>query len=96
MSPLISFALNLTHLSLVHNPTLTVGQTLEFALDTKTPAKRPAGMSKQEFKDSVVALLLKMFNITHTKNTVIGGQFLRGVSGGERKRVSIAEMMITK
>lgn len=81
---------------LVHNPTLTVGQTLEFALDTKTPEKRPVGMSKQQFKDSVVTLLLKMFNITHTKNTVVGNQFLRGVSGGERKRVSIAEMMITK
>jgi ATP-binding cassette subfamily G (WHITE) protein 2 (SNQ2) len=81
---------------LVHLPTLTVGQTLEFALDTKTPAKRPAGMSKQAFKDSVVDTLLKMFNITHTKNTVVGNQFVRGVSGGERKRVSIAEMMITK
>ncbi|KAI5794530.1 ABC transporter [Pyronema domesticum] len=80
----------------VHNPTLTVGQTLEFALDTKTPEKRPAGMSKQQFKDNIVELLLKMFNITHTKNTVVGNQFIRGVSGGERKRVSIAEMMITK
>jgi ATP-binding cassette subfamily G (WHITE) protein 2 (SNQ2) len=69
---------------------------LEFALDTKTPAKRPSGMSKQQFKDSVVNLLLKMFNIKHTKNTVVGNQFIRGVSGGERKRVSIAEMMITK
>lgn len=36
-----------------------------------------------------------MFNIEHTANTVVGNQFIRGVSGGERKRVSIAEMMIT-
>lgn len=70
----------------VHNPTLTVGQTLEFALDTKTPGKRPAGMSKGEFKDKVVTVLLKMFNISHTRNTVVGNQFVRGVSGGERKR----------
>ena len=79
----------------VHHPTLTVGQTLGFALDTKTPGKRPAGMSKKEFKEKVVGLLLKMFNIEHTLNTVVGDHFVRGVSGGERKRVSIAEMMVT-
>jgi ATP-binding cassette, subfamily G (WHITE), member 2, SNQ2 len=36
-----------------------------------------------------------MFNIEHTKNTVVGSPFVRGISGGERKRVSIAETMIT-
>ena len=77
----------------VHHPSLTVGQTLGFALDTKTPGKRPSGVSKKEFKEKVVALLLKMFNIEHTKNTVVGGSFIRGISGGERKRVSIAETM---
>jgi len=79
----------------VHHPTLTVGQTLGFALDTKTPGKRPNGVSKAEFKDRVIKLLLKMFNIEHTINTIVGNSFMRGVSGGERKRVSIAEMMVT-
>lgn len=79
----------------VHHPTLTVGQTLGFALDTKTPGKRPHGMSKGEFKEKVITTLLRMFNIEHTRNTVVGNPFVRGVSGGERKRVSIAEMMIT-
>ncbi|KAH7383618.1 ABC-2 type transporter-domain-containing protein [Cadophora sp. MPI-SDFR-AT-0126] len=79
----------------VHHPTLTVGQTLGFALDTKTPGKRPQGMSKADFKDRVITTLLKMFNIEHTRNTIVGNPFVRGVSGGERKRVSIAEMMVT-
>ncbi|RMZ85272.1 hypothetical protein DV738_g374, partial [Chaetothyriales sp. CBS 135597] len=79
----------------IHHPTLTVGQTLGFALDTKTPGKRPLGLSKGEFKDRVIHLLLKMFNIEHTINTIVGNPFIRGVSGGERKRVSIAEMMVT-
>lgn len=78
-----------------HHPTLTVGQTLGFALDTKTPGKRPHGMSKKDFKSKVITTLLKMFNIEHTRNTIVGNPFVRGVSGGERKRVSIAEMMIT-
>ncbi|KAJ5113929.1 hypothetical protein N7456_002463 [Penicillium angulare] len=79
----------------VHHPTLTVAQTLGFALDTKTPGKRPFGVGKAEFKEKVTKMLLRMFNIEHTANTVIGNQFIRGVSGGERRRVSIAEMMIT-
>ncbi|KAF5670571.1 ABC transporter [Fusarium heterosporum] len=79
----------------IHHPTLTVEQTLGFAIDTKMPAKLPGNMSKQEFKESVITLLLKMFNIEHTRNTIVGDHFVRGVSGGERKRVSIAEGMIT-
>ena len=79
----------------VHHDTLTVGQTLGFALETKVPGKRPAGLSTSEFRDKVVDALLRMFNIEHTKNTIVGGPFIRGVSGGERKRVSIAEAMIT-
>lgn len=79
----------------IHHPTLTVEQTLAFALDTKMPAKRPGNMSKEDFKKSIITMLLKMFNIEHTRNTVVGDHFVRGVSGGERKRVSIAEGMIT-
>ncbi|KAH8599017.1 ABC-2 type transporter-domain-containing protein [Bisporella sp. PMI_857] len=79
----------------IHHPTLTVGQTLGFALDTMTPGKRPHGMTKAEFKDKVITTLLRMFNIEHTRNTIVGNPFVRGVSGGERKRVSIAEMMVT-
>lgn len=79
----------------VHHPTLTVGQTLGFALETKVPGKRPAGMSSDELKEKIIDMLLKMFNIQHTKNTIVGNPYVRGVSGGERKRVSIAEMMVT-
>jgi ABC-type multidrug transport system ATPase subunit len=31
------------------------------------------------------------FGLSHTLNTKVGNDFIRGVSGGERKRVSIAE-----
>lgn len=79
----------------LHHATLTVEQTLGFALDTKTPKKLPAGLTKAQYKKSVIDMLLKMFNIEHTRHTVVGGPFVRGVSGGERKRVSIAEMLIT-
>jgi ATP-binding cassette subfamily G (WHITE) protein 2 (SNQ2) len=82
----------------IHIPTLTVGQTLDFALSTKTPGAkgRLPGLSRSEFNASVKDMLLRMLNITHTENTLVGDSFVRGVSGGERKRVSIAEMMTTR
>lgn len=79
----------------IHHPSLTVAQTLRFALETKIPAKRPGGMSKTEFGDKALYLVLKMFNIEHTMHTLVGNAHIRGISGGERKRVSIAEMMLT-
>lgn len=79
----------------IHHATLNVEQTLGFALDTKIPKKLPAGTNKTKFKNDVISTLLKMFNIEHTRHTVVGDALIRGVSGGERKRVSIAEMMIT-
>ncbi len=79
----------------VHHPTLTVEQTLGFALDVKSPGKLPAGITKQQFKEKVITTLLKMFNIEHTRKTIVGNPFVRGVSGGERKRVSIAEMLVS-
>lgn len=53
-------------------------------------------MTRLEFMDSVKSMLLRMLNITHTSNTYVGDEFVRGVSGGERKRVSIAEMMASR
>ncbi|KAF9270866.1 hypothetical protein L218DRAFT_889741 [Marasmius fiardii PR-910] len=82
----------------LHIPTLTVAQTLGFALSTKTPGPngRLPGVSRKEFNEEVLQTLLRMLNISHTKNTLVGDAFVRGVSGGERKRVSIAEMMATR
>lgn len=37
---------------------------------------------------------MAVFGLSHTYNTKVGNDFVRGVSGGERKRVSIAEMAV--
>ncbi|OCF43306.1 ATP-binding cassette transporter [Kwoniella heveanensis CBS 569] len=75
-----------------HLPTLTVAQTIRFALSLKHPKKKIPGVSDAQFKEDMLNLLLSMLNIKHTANTIVGNAFVRGVSGGERKRVSIAEM----
>jgi len=38
---------------------------------------------------------MAMFGISHTVNTRVGNEYIRGVSGGERKRVTIAEAALS-
>ncbi|CAE6444379.1 unnamed protein product [Rhizoctonia solani] len=80
----------------IHYPILTVAQTLQFALKLKSPGRLLPEQTRAQLNDEVLDTLLSMLNITHTRNTVVGNEFVRGVSGGERKRVSIAEMMSTR
>ncbi|KAJ5357977.1 hypothetical protein N7541_005135 [Penicillium brevicompactum] len=77
----------------IHFPTLTVDQTIKFALRNKTPAERPEGMSRDAFVEKTRDEILSSLGILHTKRTLVGNEFVRGVSGGERKRVSLAEVM---
>lgn len=76
-----------------HFPYLTVSQTLEFAASTKTPHRRMTGVSRAEYIKATTNILLATFGLQHTANTRVGNDFVRGVSGGERRRVSIAEMV---
>jgi ABC-type multidrug transport system ATPase subunit len=77
-----------------HFPHLTVGQTLEFAAAVKTPSNRPGGASRDEFAQFMAKVVMAVLGLSHTYNTKVGNDFVRGVSGGERKRVSVAEMML--
>ncbi|KIW66263.1 hypothetical protein PV04_08462 [Phialophora macrospora] len=82
----------------LHYPTLTVESTLRFALQTRTPGKesRLEGESRADYMKEFLRVVTKLFWIEHTLGTKVGDQFVRGVSGGEKKRVSIAEAMITR
>ncbi|KAG9564768.1 putative ABC multidrug transporter, partial [Aureobasidium melanogenum] len=78
-----------------HFPHLTVGQTLEFAASTRTPSHRIRGLSRKQFSQHTAKVIMAIFGLSHTYNTKVGSDFVRGVSGGERKRVSIAEMALS-
>ncbi|KXH44175.1 ABC-2 type transporter [Colletotrichum simmondsii] len=82
----------------LHYPTLTVKRTLNFALETRTPGKesRLDGESRKDYIEEFMRVATKLFWIEHTLGTKVGNEYVRGVSGGERKRVSIAEAMITR
>lgn len=79
----------------LHFPTLTVGDTLGFAARLKTPSNRAPGMNRMEFANYMRDLVMAMYGLSHTVNTRVGNDMVRGVSGGERKRVSIAELALT-
>lgn len=80
----------------VHFPRLTVGQTLMLAAQARTPHNRMPGVSRHRYAEHLRDVVLAVFGLSHTINTQIGNDFIRGVSGGERKRVSIAEVMLTQ
>jgi ATP-binding cassette, subfamily G (WHITE), member 2, SNQ2 len=82
----------------LHYATLSVQATLNFALKCKTPGKesRNEGETARDYVGTFLRSVVKLFWIEHTLQTKVGNEYVRGVSGGERKRVSIAEVMITK
>ncbi|KAK1143727.1 hypothetical protein N8T08_006128 [Aspergillus melleus] len=77
-----------------HFPHLTVGQTLEFAAAARMPSQRLQGASRAESAKYMTQVIMAVLGLSHTYNTKVGSDFVRGVSGGERKRVSIAEMAL--
>ncbi|KAJ5765834.1 ABC multidrug transporter A-2 [Penicillium odoratum] len=75
----------------IHFPQLTAGETLFFAAAARTPANRLPGVTRDQYALHMRDVTMAMLGLSHTVDTKVGNDFIRGVSGGERKRVSIAE-----
>ena len=78
-----------------HFPQLSVGDTLTFAAKARRPRKLPASVSATAFANHLRDVVMAMFGISHTINTRVGNEYIRGVSGGERKRVTISEAALS-
>lgn len=78
-------------------PSLTVGQTMDFATRLKVPFNLPDGVDSPEaYRQETKKFLMESMRISHTEDTKVGNEFVRGVSGGERKRVSIIECLASR
>ncbi|KAJ5619237.1 hypothetical protein N7510_003221 [Penicillium lagena] len=78
-------------------PTLTVAQTMDFATRMKVPFHLPDNVpSAEQYQTMNRDFLLQSMSIEHTHETKVGNEYVRGVSGGERKRVSIIETLATR
>lgn len=79
-----------------HLPHLTVSETLRFAASTRPVSSGlPSGFPASQATNMLCDVVMSVFGIANTANTRVGDDFVRGVSGGERKRVSIAESALT-
>lgn len=57
-------------------------------------ARITSNMSEQEIQERVNSVI-KRLGLQHCRKTKVGGLFMKGLSGGEKKRASIGYEMIT-
>lgn len=89
----------------IHAPTLTVFETLEFAWRCVSGGHHSYGLAKDE--QAAVKLneldeglwrvnqLIAILGLKTCKDTIVGDNMIRGVSGGQKKRVTAGEFMVT-
>ncbi|KAG2155262.1 ABC-2 type transporter-domain-containing protein [Suillus bovinus] len=77
----------------IHFPTLTVDQTLSFAVRNRTPATRLPNQTRDDYVEDTTTMFMKVLGLYRSKHTLVGNAQIQGVSGGERKRISIAETL---
>ncbi|CRH03889.1 ABC transporter G family member 2, putative [Plasmodium relictum] len=68
---------------------LTVYETIEFTAKLKLDIRDKAKL------DELVHSVLDIMSLTHVKDTIVGDAFIRGISGGQRKRLSIANEILS-
>ncbi|KAF2789463.1 putative multidrug resistance ABC transporter [Melanomma pulvis-pyrius CBS 109.77] len=73
----------------VHFPELTLGQTLEFAAATQKPST--VSLDTLRIGHDVAT----KFKLAAAYNSPVGNAMIRGISGGEKRRTSIAEVFIS-
>lgn len=86
-----------------HAPRLTVEETLEFAFQCKSGGSLfKSGTVSAEEKEAekraldnnlLTDILLTALGLKHVKDTFVGDTNVRGVSGGQRRRVTVGEML---
>ncbi|KAJ2651813.1 hypothetical protein GGH99_007625, partial [Coemansia sp. RSA 1285] len=71
--------------------TLTVKETLTVSAKLRLPNEKFTDREKKSRVDEI----MRQLRLSHIADTQIGGNNMRGVSGGERKRVSIGIELVT-
>jgi ABC-type multidrug transport system ATPase subunit len=90
-----------------HAALLTVGETLEFAFQCKSGGKilrEREGLTDEQLQLIEKAqqdglsrkLMLCVLGLSEVENTFVGDTNVRGVSGGQRRRVTVGEMLMSR
>ncbi|ERF69401.1 hypothetical protein EPUS_05946 [Endocarpon pusillum Z07020] len=78
----------------VHFPHLTVYQTLMFAAMARMSPEYNVLDERKAAATKSTDATVEALGLTRTLGTRVGNSFVRGISGGKRKRTSIAEVLI--
>jgi ATP-binding cassette subfamily G (WHITE) protein 2 len=71
---------------------LTVFETLQYAAMLRLPKE----VNTIEQREKRIAEAMEMMGITHTHNVVVGNSIMKGISGGERKRLCVGVELLTR
>lgn len=74
----------------IHIPTLTVREVVSFS----AAVRLPESVSLEEKKE-IVDQVLKQLGLSHVADSRVGDASKRGLSGGEKKRLSVAVELVT-
>ena len=72
----------------VHIAELTVAETIMYSVWTRMPE----GTSTEDIQERV-RVLLELLGLIHIKDSRVGSALVKGISGGQKKRLSIAESL---
>jgi ABC-type multidrug transport system ATPase subunit len=68
-------------------PTLSVRETLKYAYELRVSQKKSE-------RDGCVTSILEMLGLQKVADSLVGDPLKRGISGGERRRLSIGVLML--
>jgi ATP-binding cassette subfamily G (WHITE) protein 2 (SNQ2) len=71
-------------------PTLTVEETIRYSAWTKLPE----GTTREDIQKRT-ELLLAIMGLEHVRNSRVGDAMIKGISGGQAKRLSIAVEIVS-
>ena len=82
-----------------HAPVLTVRETFDFARRCTASAADNMEKKKSNGQNRIeedVRQLMMGLGLDHVADTVVGDENLRGISGGQKRRVTVGEMLLDK
>ena len=88
------FNINILYTSVEQEDLMFANLSVEETLSYAARLRLPDNMSQSEKMNKVNEIILQM-NLDGARNTYIGDSMTRGVSGGEKKRVSIGLELVT-
>jgi ATP-binding cassette subfamily G (WHITE) protein 2 (SNQ2) len=79
-----------------HFAMLSLESTLRPDARAKTPERRPDGSTRRAWAENKMRSIVDALGLSHALQTAVGSPLVRGLSGGERKRASVAEALLAR